>query len=301
MIPALIAIGLYGAWLAFNMLKGEKPPDFNETEQRIFDQTQEVVSLHSSMGFTRPGDWLKSHPERGQTFDRYRKIPHITFTEQRNILYVLPLGEFDPLQKRIVDLSAEFLGLYFACDVKVMDPIGLDAIPQKARRVHKEWGVRQIHTEYVLDELLIPRVSEDAFAVIAFTTSDLYPEDSWNFVYGQASLSERVGVWSLFRNGDPRTEFDTVLTRTLKTATHETGHMFSIEHCIAYNCNMCGRNNMGETDRRPLYMCPECLPKILLATDCDLVERMKQLYTFCEKYRIDEPAKYYKNCLDILD
>ena len=70
---------------------------------------------------------------------------------------------------------------------------------------------------------------------------------------------------------------------------------------LAFNCNMCGRNNMGETDRRPLYMCPECLPKILLATDCDLVERMKQLYTFCEKYRIDEPAKYYKNCLDILD
>jgi archaemetzincin len=30
---------------------------------------------------------------------------------------------------------------------------------------------------------------------------DLYPEPSWNFVFGQASLNERVGVYSFARYG----------------------------------------------------------------------------------------------------
>lgn len=297
-IPALIIIGLCVAW----QFQRDNSPPLNETEQQIYDQTQQLVRLHSGMGSTRRGDWLESHPEKGQTFSTYRRIPQrIGLTEERNTLYVLPIGDFDEHQQKIVDLSAEFLGLYFMCEVKIMEPVGLDSIPQKARRVHPKWGMRQIHTEYILDVVLAPRVPEDAFATIAFTTSDLYPEDGWNYVFGIASLIERVGVWSLYRNGDPRTEFKTVLTRTLKLATHETGHMFTIQHCIAYNCNMCGCNNMSESDRRPLYMCPECLAKVLLATNCDAVERFEGLKSFCERNQLDETAEFYKSCLDILD
>ena len=31
---------------------------------------------------------------------------------------------------------------------------------------------------------------EDAFCVVGITMIDLYPRDSWNFVFGQASLTE---------------------------------------------------------------------------------------------------------------
>ena len=296
-----IAIGLCVTWLSFSFFKGGQSRALNENEEQVSEQAERLIGLHSKMGATQPGDWLESHPESGQTFKNYLSNSHLSLTKERNVLYVLPLGDFDDRQKEIVDLSAEFLGLYFMCKVKIMDPLGLDAIPQRARRVHPNWGVRQINSKYVLDELLPPLVPEDAFATIAFSSSDLYPAEDWNFVYGQASLSRRVGVWSLFRNGDPRTEFETVLTRTLKTATHETGHMFTIEHCIAYNCNMCGSNNMSESDRRPLYMCPECLPKVLVATDCDAVERFKLLKAFCERNELDETAEYYANCLDILN
>ena len=44
----------------------------------------------------------------------------------------------------------------------------------------------------------------------------------------------------------------------LITATHETGHMFSMLHCTAYECCMCGSNHREESDRRPVYLCPEC-------------------------------------------
>ena len=299
-IPALMVIGLCLTWQFFKSSQEVISPPFNTNEQRIYDETQQLVRLHSGMGWTRSGDWLASHPERGQSFNKYRNIDHIGLTEQRNVLYVQPIGDFDELQQKIVELSAEFLSLYFMCEVKIKEPIGMDSIPQKARRVHPSWGVRQIHTEYILD-MLAPQTPEDAFATIAFTTSDLYPDENWNYVFGIAALKQRVGVWSLYRNGDPRTEFKTVLNRTLKLATHETGHMFTIQHCIAYNCNMCGRNNMGESDRRPIYMCPECLAKILLATGCDAKERFEGLKSFCERNQLDETAEFYESCLNILD
>ena len=33
---------------------------------------------------------------------------------------------------------------------------------------------------------------EDAFCVVGVTMIDLYPRDSWNFVFGQASLTEGI-------------------------------------------------------------------------------------------------------------
>jgi archaemetzincin len=46
-------------------------------------------------------------------------------------------------------------------------------------------------------------------------------------------------VWSLARNGDPTESpeaFRIALLRAMKIAVHETGHMFSLEHCTAYRC-----------------------------------------------------------------
>ena len=109
-------------------------------------------------------------------------------------------------------------------------------------------------------------------AYIALTTSDLWPGQGWNFVFGQASVTDRVGVWSIWRNGDPHGDdeaYRTCLRRTLKTASHETGHMFSMQHCTFYECNMCGSNHREESDRQPLWLCPICLAKLCHATGAD--------------------------------
>lgn len=34
------------------------------------------------------------------------------------------------------------------------------------------------------------RKPKDAFCIVGITMIDLYPKDSWNFVFGQASLTE---------------------------------------------------------------------------------------------------------------
>lgn len=272
----------------------------SDKERRIYKQTRKLKNLHTGLGPVKSGDWLENNLELGQTFNQYANNRHIELTKERGKLYVLPLGEFDENQKKIVELSAEFLGVYYACEVELLETIGLDAIPQQARRVHPSWGVRQINSQHVLHQTLPPLVADDAFALIAFTSSDLFPDESYNFVFGQASPTGRVGVWSLFRNGDPKVEFEKVLRRTLKTASHETGHMFTIYHCVAYDCNMCGCNSLEEADRRPLYMCPECLGKVILATGCEPVQRFESLRSFCQRNGLQEDADFYNRCIQKL-
>lgn len=287
---------------ALGYAQSDRDVKLNNFQKRLYRDAQRTASLHRTMGPTKPGDWLASHEESGQTFKQYLASSPVRVSSKRKKLYVLPLGDFDENQKRIVELSAEFLGIYFSCPVVSLDTLSLDeAIPSDARRVHPSWGVRQIKSTYVLNEVLPKRLPKDAVALIALTTSDLYPDENWNFVFGQAMLRNRVGVWSLFRNGDPETEFKKCLTRTLKTATHETGHMFSIKHCIAYDCNMCGSNSLEESDRRPIYLCPECMPKIWWATKSKPQPRFNKLKEFCVRNGLDRYTEFYQDCISNLE
>ena len=292
-LSASIALAILFLWSQNGALN-----DLNKFQKKLYKQAKELSEIHKPIGPVRPGDWLDSHKEPGQTFAEYLAEQPVRVSSKRKKLYVLPLGNFDKNQARIVDLSSEFLGVYFDCQVEKLDTLSLDeAIPTSARRVHPNWGVRQIKSTYVLRKVLPERLPKDAVALIALTTSDLYPDDDWNFVFGQAMLKQRVGVWSLFRNGDPETEFKQCLIRTLKTATHETGHMFSIRHCTAFDCNMCGSNSLPESDRRPIYLCPECLPKVWWATKCDPRNRFKKLHSFCKENGLDKYADFYRRCL----
>jgi len=148
---------------------------------------------------------------------------------------------------------------------------------------------RQIKTGYILDNVLKPILPADAAALIAFTIDDLYPDETMNYVFGQASMEDRVGVWSLYRLGD-HTDYDTFLRRTLKIAAHETGHMFSMKHCTKYECVMSGTNHLGETDSRPIDACPECMAKICWLSDVDPAARYDRLAAFCRKNGLNKEA-----------
>lgn len=262
-----------------------------------------VESLHKKLGKPRPGDWLVRHKEPGQSFDEYLRCRPVLPTGKRRVLYVQPLGRFTDTQRKVVKLTAEFMGLHFNLPVKVLKDLPLSVIPAKARRVHPRWGDKQILTSYVLDKVLRPRLPKDAAACIALTASDLWPGEGWNFVFGQASLAERVGVWSIYRNGNPAKDaaaFRLCLLRTMKTATHEIGHMFSMLHCTAYECNMCGSNNRGESDRRPLALCPQCLAKVCWATGTDPVKRFRRLRDFCKKNGLKDQAGFYDRSIKAL-
>jgi len=259
--------------------------------------------LFTELGEPQPGDWLDAHDEPGQTYREYRASSPVTARDDRRAIYIQPLGSFTGAQLAIVDATADFLRRYFQLPVKVMEPWSDSIVPAKARRRHPEWGVEQILTEYVLDELLVPSVPKDAAACLALTATDLWPGGGWNFVFGQAAIDDRVGVWSIHRNGEPdegEDAFRLCLLRTIKTASHETGHMFSMLHCTAYGCNMGGSNSMEESDRGPLACCPECLAKLWWATNGDLLTRYRELIEFCTRHNLSAERMFYQKCLDAL-
>jgi archaemetzincin len=256
--------------------------------------------LFRKLGNPEPGEWRSLHEETGQTFQEYLECDPTLPVDGRSVIYVQPLGEFTPDQRQVVDLTAEFLGLYFNLPVRTIRDLPSKVIPRKARRENPHSGEIQILTTYVLNNVLKPRLPEDAAAVIAITASDLWAGKDWDFVFGQASLSERVGVWSLSRNGDPSEDeesFHLCLLRTLKTATHETGHMFSMRHCIEYECNMCGSESLEEADKLPLALCPECLAKVCWATNSNPTEILGKLAEFCSRNGMKAEARFYRKSL----
>jgi archaemetzincin len=261
---------------------------------------RQLLPLHAKLGKPRPGEWLDKHPEPGQDYREYIASRPVRPTRQRGVIYVQPLGEFNATERKIITLTAEYMQIYFGLPVRIKKDMPLSVIPAKARRVHPTWGDKQILSTYVLSDVLRPRLPKDAVAYIAFTTSDLWPGAGWNFVFGMASLVERVGVWSIYRNGDPDASADAFrlcLRRTIKTATHETGHMFSIPHCTFYECNMCGSNHRAESDRHPLWLCPVCLAKLCWATKVDPQKRYEKLAAFCKKHGLEREREFYqKSC-----
>lgn len=271
--------------------------------ESLKETIEKLRPLHEKQGKPQPGDWLSAHDEAGQTFEEYLKCKPVIPQGKRRTVYIQPLGDFTGIQRRIVTLTADFMGLYFNLPVKIKDDFPLSIIPESAVRVHPSWRMRQILSTYVLDAVLIPRLPVDAAAYIAFTATDLWPGMGWNFVFGQASTRDRVGVWSIYRHGDPeesKADFRLCLLRTMKTAVHETGHMFSMLHCTLYQCCMCGSNHRKESDRRPITLCPECLAKVCWATKTEPVERYEKLRQFFEKNDFKKEAQFCKKSIQTI-
>jgi archaemetzincin len=249
------------------------------------------------MGPPTPSDWLATHKEPDQTFEEYLNENPTLPTSQRQIIYILPLGKFDDKQQKTIQITAGWLQAFYGLPTRLL-PLQHMPVPLRVQNYRKPPAskVRQVRTGYILDELLGAQLPADAAAMIALTNEDLYPDESMNFVFGQASFDKRVGVWSLYRLGektDPR-EF---LIRTLKISTHETGHMFSIRHCTKYECVMSGSNYLGETDRHPIDVCPECMAKIAWLSKISPAERYKKLADYCAQNGLTAEAAEFRKKL----
>lgn len=254
---------------------------------------KKIEPFFKPMGEPEAYDWLGSHTEPGQTFDEYLVSDPTKPTKERQNIYVLPLGTFTPQQRQIINITADYLAVFYDLQVVTMaNRALLPRLEKKDSRYNEFLRKRQVRTGYIMDSVLKPTLPNDAAALIAFTNEDLYPDDTMSFVFGQASLENRVGVWSLARlefNADRAT----FLQRTLKIAAHETGHMFSMRHCTKYECVMSGTNHVAETDRRPVDACPECTAKICWLSDIDIVARYKKLAEFFRKNGLTKEASEF--------
>ncbi|XP_007421676.2 archaemetzincin-2 isoform X1 [Python bivittatus] len=266
------------------------------------------ITLHSE------SDWISSHPEPTQDFSQFyhdpcRNVP----TPQKSQIYIQPIGSFGD-SKVSTDVYLKWLrdyceAFYYGLTVRILDPMPVSHTGC-AFRINEYTHNLQIHAGYLLNYLK-KKKAKNAFCIVGITMIDLYPKDSWNFVFGQASLTEGVGIFSFARydsdfysanyRGRLKTTkklsaadysvFDSyytpeitskLLLRSCKTLTHEIGHIFGLHHCQWLQCVMQGSNHLEESDRRPLDLCPVCLRKLQSVLGFSILERYKALQRWIE-------------------
>lgn len=260
--------------------------------RRAFDPADDFEPLPEP----GPNDWLAQHPEKPQSYASWLERDTHVVDDTRRIIYLLPIGDFPATAPSLDSLTA-IVHASFTLDVRRLPAVGVADIGATTRTnpsTHK----RQLLAPDVL-RWLAKRVPDDAFGLIAITMEDLYPEPSWNFVFGQASLDERVGVQSFARQdpaffGEPRGEGwqKLALRRAASTMIHEISHMFGITHCVYWKCVVAGSNHQAEADSRPLHPCPVDLRKLYAAIKFDPAAREEALAKVWREVGFDDEAAW---------
>ncbi len=251
----------------------------------------------------RPGDWLAEHFEPGQTFGDFKKEGWNRPDAVRRKISLLPI-ESVPGWEVWPDLRAlkAFTRTYFAMEAEVLPTLSLQGIPVTSR-TNRQSGKIQVLTGDLL-EMLARRLPPDAFCLLGISMDDLYPDPYWNFVFGEASLKGRIGVYS-FARYDPAFYGEGIspdmpkilLKRCCKVLAHETGHMFGIKHCIYFRCVMNGSNSLSESDRRPFHLCPICMRKLHHSIGFEVRERYRALADFFEDEEFEAEAQWIRTRL----
>ena len=243
-------------------------------------------ALFPPMPAPQPGDWMQAHPEPAQSFQEFVAAQPARPTVGRHTIYILQLGPMAPKDRARMGVLREYLETYYNLPVRLGPAVGLEGVMSRDRAMFGR-KVRQYLSAEILDKTLPPLLPKDGMCLLAVTMEDLYPEESWNYVFGQASLKARVGVYSLVRffpafwgeQWSAAAE-QKGMKRGLATLVHESGHMLGVRHCQMYECAMNGSNSLAESDRRPIHLCPECLKKFRWNIGFDVAERYEALNKF---------------------
>ena len=261
-----------------------------------------IAANDITLSTPKPGSWRYNHDEKFQQFSDFQKSRKIKPEPGKNIIYLQPIGEFDVLQKKEIELTKEYLRIYFQLETKILPTLPNTIFPKSARRIFKE-GQEQILAGYVLDSVLLKRKPKDAVALMGITEKDLFPKPEWNYVFGLASYEDGVGVTSIYRFADGHlkdSNFNESLVRLMKISSHEIGHMFGISHCLNANCVMNGTNTLSETDHHMARACSLCQMKLNSSIHYDNQKRLLELKGFFEKQHFDSELSRAAQDLNLL-
>jgi len=225
------------------------------------------------LGPPRPGEWRFTFHEEPQSFDAYVAACANRRSPERSVLYLQPIGPAGERYRTTIDRLREYAEAFFGVPAKIRPMLPMFEngwVPQRAQ-FNSTMGIGQ----------LAERVPADSLLYVGLTDRDLFAK-GLNFVFGEGSLRNRCGLYSLTRlETDDPTLF---LRRALKLMSHEAGHILGIEHCTTHRCLMQGSNSLQESDRHPLEPCPRDLRKLQWNTQFDAKERADRLFTFYKKY-----------------
>jgi len=275
-----------------------------------------VRDLFDPIQIPKPGDWLWEQTEGGgETYATFLESGYRTTpTNRKKIVYLVPIGLFVEGRSPSLDVLQNFASTFLSLPVQVLPTLNIsvqgnvgtltrsatnEGLSSKNSLKQNQFKVtsrmngneRQLLTKDIT-KALMKIMPDDAFCIVGLTMWDLYPEESWNFVFGEAAITQGSGIFS-FARYDPTfntkdrfaytenfkaEDYNELLLQSCQTMIHEIIHLFGIEHCIFYDCCMNGSNHLEEN--QPLRLCAVDLHKLQKQTKFDFMERDRNLLAF---------------------
>jgi archaemetzincin len=249
--------------------------------QHVFTQVQGDQAF-ARLGEPRPGDWLWSFREPGQTLTEYARQLTNRKSTTRHTLHLLAFDDLSPVQRRVLRPLEAFTSIYFQVPVRRLP----------TRKLRGAWytPARRQYKAYAISNDLAKRVPADSLGLFGLLGADIYTPDL-NFVFGLALVYRKASVHSLHRYG---TDERKLLWRTLKLSAHELGHLLGLSHCVYYECVMNGVNSLREGDSKPIHLCPVCLAKLKWNLGFDPAARYRALGDFYQQQGLDAEARFVR-------
>jgi archaemetzincin len=293
--------------------------DVRDSQVNVISVSQYYSAFIERLAFSDPplfgptpqpkrGGWLDCHEEVGQTFRSFVNSTKIEPKSQRNTIVLVLIG--DPPDASIIEALRRYISAFFQLNVCVIDPVQLETINITTRNNHFT-GNRQLLTgdclQYILSVKRQESLCHSCVAAVGVTLEDLYPDPDWNFVFGQATFAEGVGVFSLARflpswvgdTPDPVEERKIILRRACAIMTHEIGHIFGLRHCIYFHCLMNGVNNLAELVAGTLFECPVCLKKLCESFAWDVMKRYQDMAAEMNTFDFQEAKRIMDNFIPV--
>src|SRR6478735_3732403 len=188
---ASLALLLLSAGTGVAVFERPSENDCRRALGNLFEEPEPLRTLLTPDGDFRPvslpgpNDWLTQHTERGQSYDEYREWAAHRPDATRHIIYILPFGDFPEEASPPLEEMRAYAAHFFQMEVKLLPayyPHDLEFSPRK----NSHGGQRQLLTSDIL-QFLETKLPHDAYCVLGITMEDLYPQPSWNYVFGQAS------------------------------------------------------------------------------------------------------------------
>lgn len=165
--------------------------------------------------------------------------------------YVRPLGEVDPAQARFACQSIRET-FKLGCQVLRAHPLPRAALD----------AARGQYDADALIDALFRGAPADAVGLVGITNGDLFDKRRGRFVFGLASLIDRVAVISLarYRGSWWGHSLDPQLfkARYFKVLVHEVAHTLGLKHCERQTCAMRDDADLQALDASPTAFCSAC-------------------------------------------
>eukprot|EP01084_Bolivina_argentea_P116087 206330_1 len=160
----------------------------------------------------KDNDWLNTthgkRDQKGQTFMDWMNAYKNILTNKKFKIGLISIGNLNihlsqTKTRKITNLQhilIEFVETFFMLPVKVIDSskVNMDNI---GSRINSNTKLSQLNTRDITQRLNMIKTwnSQDLFMLMGYTIYDLFPDESWNFVFGEASMRDGTGIFSFSR------------------------------------------------------------------------------------------------------